>query len=437
MRYWTITNKTGCVLVACVCFFLLGGMRKAEAQSGVVSPYSAFGVGREVPYLNARSMGMGGIVVGLSGHRNVSPLNPASYCMGVDTLSVMFDIGFYLNMNSLRQNTDGRKLRNQSTGGGLGNMEFYFPVFKWWKMGLYLQPYTEVAYVTSNFRTHDTAGIGLTQLMHEGTGGLNRFGWGNSFGWGPVSVGVNLNYQFGSIEELYSLDFKNDSLTSGAVSANVLTETRLNGLAIDVGVLYAQPLKQGCLSIGASYSLAAKMYARRSTLGTAAYSTTVKDTAFFKPQRKGEIVIPGKLRVGVSYDDHSDWLVGVDFTYAWWSQYKDYGQTYDYFRNTFQVAAGIELKNNFQSTSVMRRVAYRLGGRYETFYADYGKKNLAGYAINLGVGIPVRRSRSMINIGLEYGHAGSLKAGQIAENYFKIGLGFSSVETWFVKRKYD
>ena len=316
-------------------------------------------------------------------------------------------------------------------------MEFYFPVFKWWKMGLYLQPYTEVAYVTSNFRTHDTAGIGLTQLMHEGTGGLNRFGWGNSFGWGPVSVGVNLNYQFGSIEELYSLDFKNDSLTSGAVSANVLTETRLNGLAIDVGVLYAQPLKQGCLSIGASYSLAAKMYARRSTLGTAAYSTTVKDTAFFKPQRKGEIVIPGKLRVGVSYDDHSDWLVGVDFTYAWWSQYKDYGQTYDYFRNTFQVAAGIELKNNFQSTSVMRRVAYRLGGRYETFYADYGKKNLAGYAINLGVGIPVRRSRSMINIGLEYGHAGSLKAGQIAENYFKIGLGFSSVETWFVKRKYD
>ena len=104
--------------MACVCFFLLGGMRKAEAQSGVVSPYSAFGVGREVPYLNARSMGMGGIVVGLSGHRNVSPLNPASYCMGVDTLSVMFDIGFYLHMHSLRQNTDGRKLRNQSTGGG-------------------------------------------------------------------------------------------------------------------------------------------------------------------------------------------------------------------------------------------------------------------------------------------------------------------------------
>ncbi|MDE5736014.1 MAG: hypothetical protein K2H65_02920, partial [Bacteroidales bacterium] len=60
-----------------------------------------------------------------------------------------------------------------------------------------------------------------------------------------------------------------------------------------------------------------------------------------------------------------------------------------------------------------------------------------GYALNLGVGIPVRRSRSMINVGLEYGHVGRLQAGQITENYFKIGVGFSSVETWFVKRKYD
>ncbi|MDE7091131.1 MAG: hypothetical protein K2O53_05340, partial [Bacteroidales bacterium] len=167
------------------------------------------------------------------------------------------------------------------------------------------------------------------------------------------------------------------------------------------------------------------------------YTYAAKDTAFFKPQRKGEVVIPGKLRVGVSYDDHSDWLVGVDFTYAWWSQYKEYGESYDYFRNTFRVAAGMELKPNYQSASPMRRVAYRIGGRYETYYADYGQKNLDGYALNLGVGIPVRRSRSMINVGLEYGHVGRLQAGQITENYFKIGVGFSSVETWFVKRKYD
>ena len=143
------------------------------------------------------------------------------------------------------------------------------------------------------------------------------------------------------------------------------------------------------------------------------------------------------MRPSVSYDDHSDWLVGVDFTYAWWSQYKEYGETYDYFRNTFRVAAGMELKPNYQSASAMRRVAYRIGGRYETYYADFGQRNLFGYAVNLGVGIPVRRSRSMINVGLEYGHVGRLKVGQIAENYFKIGVGFSSVETWFVKRKYD
>lgn len=420
-----------------MCLFLLGNPREIRAQIGVLSPYSALGVGREVPYLNARAMGMGGAVMGLAGHREANPWNPASYYRGVDTLSVMFDIGFYLNMNSLRQDEAGQTLRNQSTGGGLGNMEFYFPVFKWWKMGVYLLPYTEVAYATSDIRNRDEAHIGLTQMLHEGTGGLNRFGWGNAFGWGPVSVGINLNYQFGSIEELYTLTFKNDSLTSGGAGSHVLTHTRLNGLAIDVGLQYAQPLRHGHLSLGASYSLSATMYAKRGTVGSAYYTYAARDTAFFRPQRKGEVVIPGKLRVGLSYDDHSDWLVGVDFTYAWWSQYKEYGETYGYFRNTFRVAAGMELKPNYQSASAMRRVAYRIGGRYETYYADYGQRNLDGYAVNLGVGIPVRRSRSMINVGLEYGHVGRIKDGQIAENYFKIGVGFSSVETWFVKRKYD
>lgn len=438
MRYWTSINKAGRFLIGCLCVFLVvGNSRELRAQGGVLSPYSAFGVGRELPYLNVRTMGLGGISVGLSGARNVTPWNPASYVMGVDTLSVMFDIGFNLTLNSLRQNVNGTTLRNRSTGGGLGNMEFYFPVFKWWKMGVYLQPYTEVAYATAVVRNDDPAHIGQTRQNHEGSGGLSRLGWGNAFGWGPVSVGVNLNYQFGSIEEIYSLAFLNDSLTSGAAQGRVSTETRLNGLGIDVGLLYAQPLRHGRLTIGASYSLDAKMYAKRSTVGQGYYTYNYQDTAFWSRRSKGTVLVPGTLRVGVSYDDGNDWLVGVDFTYGWWSRYKAFGEGVPYFRNTFQVAAGIELKSNFQSASVMRRVAYRIGGRYGTYYADYDRKNLAGYALSLGVGIPVRRTRSLINIGLEYGHSGRMKAGQVVENYFRIGLGFSSVETWFVKRKYD
>lgn len=436
MKFWTTTNKTNLRAVLCVALFFGFTLGTVQAQSTTLSPYSAFGIGREVPYLNARSMGMGGIAVGLSGKSNVSPLNPASYTMGVDTLSVLFDIGFYLNLNTLKQNVSGKSLRNQSTGGGLGNMEFYFPLFKWWKMGVYLRPYTEVSYASSNFRTNDSAHIGSTQLLHKGNGGLNRFGWGNAFGWGPVAVGLNLNYQFGSIDELYRLSFQDTSLSNNTAGSEVWTETRLNGLAIDVGFLYAQRLPHGKLTFGAAYNLAGKLYASRYTTGLSSYSVLNSDTAFFKSHRKGFLSIPAKIRAGLSYEDE-DWLVGADVTYAWWSQYQDFGQSYDYFRNTLEAALGMELKPNYQNTSPMRRVAYRLGGRYGTHYADFGAQNLFGYAVNLGVGIPVRRSRSMINIGLEYGHNGGLAKEQIAENYFKIGLGFSSVETWFVKRKYD
>lgn len=435
MRYWNTTNrikKAFALVGGLICF----SMGSAYAQLGLLSPYSSLGVGVEVTQLNARTMGMGGINIGLSGPRNVSPLNPASYCMGVDTMSVMFNVGFSLNTNALKQNLNGKTVQNYSIGGGLSNLEFYFPLFKWWKMGLYLIPYTDVAYRASNFRVNDP-NIGETQLTHQGVGGLNRFGWGNSFGWGPVAVGINLNYQFGNVEETSSLVFKDDSLASDAASSRTVRSTRLDGLAIDVGLLYSQRIGRGRLTVGASYSLAANMHSKRYTIGTAYYSASSFDTAFYKERKAGTVVVPGKLRVGLSYENNTDWLVGVDFTYAWWSDYSDFGKKYDYFKNTYTIAVGAELKNNYQSASAMRRVAYRLGGRYGTFYTDFDGKNMAGFAINLGVGIPVRGTRSMINIGLEYGKAGNEKKGQIREDCFKLGVSFSSVETWFVKRKYD
>lgn len=405
----------------------------------MLSPYSAFGVGAEQPYLNVRNMAMGGITIGLSGHRNVTPFNPASYKMGVDTMSVMFDIGFNIGVNQLKQKDANKKtLYNQSTTGGLSNLEFYFPIFKWWKMGIYLLPVTDMDYLSSNYR-EGVSQIGKEQLVHKGNGGLSKVGWGNSFGWGPIAFGINLNYQFGRIEELVLLNFKKDSLAANAGISNYLKETALNGLVIDVGVLYSQPVKndRAHFSLGASYTIESNMVGRRSALGTAVYSSNVIDTAFYVPRYKGDVKMPATLRTGISYEEYGQFLIGFDFTYSWWKNYSDFGKQFDFYRNTYSCALGAELKSNPQALSLARRIAYRIGGRYQTYYTAYDGSSLTGFAISVGVGIPVRRSRSQINIGLEYGHTGSLRKKQIQEDYVRIGVSFSSVETWFVKRKYD
>ena len=105
---------------------------------------------------------------------------------------------------------------------------------------------------------------------------------------------------------------------------------------------------------------------------------------------------------------------------------------------------GAELKNNPQATTVARRFAYRIGGFFQNNYAAGMKKDeaspakeLYSYGFSVGLGIPVRKSRSLINVGLQFGQTGSLKRGQIRENFMRVGVSFSSLETWFVKPKYD
>ena len=426
--------RYGWVLGLALFFMIPSG---ACAQGGLLSPYSSFGVGSIQPYMNVRNMGMGGLAVGLSGKGDMNPLNPATYRTGVDTLSVRFDIGFNIGMNSLRERQpDGSVARNQSTSGGLGNLEFYFPVCKWYKMAIFLLPATDMHYKTSSFSDAGSH-IGMTQLTHEGSGGIAKAGWGHSLGWGPVSVGANFIYEFGTVTETATLSFLDDSLAAYAGQSEYYTTTKVNGFAADVGLSYRADLKRGrFLSVGGSYTFQSKLYGKRTTMAQGVF-TSGSDTAFLpESARRGIIVYPSTVRAGFSFEQDGQYVVGADFSYAFWKQYEEYGAKYD-FRNTYAVNLGAELKNNPQAASKARHFAYRIGAFYQTYYAAYGGNSLSSFGVSLGLGIPVRKSRSLINIGLQYGRIGFMGKGQIEEDYFRIGLSFSSVETWFVKPKYD
>ncbi|MDI9574707.1 MAG: hypothetical protein QM288_09505, partial [Bacteroidota bacterium] len=63
--------------------------------------------------------------------------------------------------------------------------------------------------------------------------------------------------------------------------------------------------------------------------------------------------------------------------------------------------------------------------------------NINEFTASIGFGLPLRRQAASINFGAEFGNRGTIHNQLIKENNFKIYIGISITERWFVKRKYN
>lgn len=418
-------------------FFLVCIPLASFAQTGALDPYSRFGLGSLNSESGVRSSAMGGIGVGMSGVKNISTFNPATYAFGVDTLSVQFDLGFDLKINSLSQNSlGGVTATNESSASGLTNLDFFFPVSNWWKMGVFMSPVSTMSYMSSVYNNSSEM-PGKTQELFEGSGGTSKVGFGNAFKIQNFSVGMNVNYHFGYFSQTNILLFE-DSLASSGGHTLYRSHTALRGFTYDFGLLYfANVGYQSRLTFGLAYTLGGNLNGLKSSEAFVDFGGGVMDTAFIYPNQKGNIYMPASYRFGVSFEQMKKWLVGLDLTYQEWSKYTSFDKPLAFAKNTYSASLGVELKHDKGAAQWYKRLDYRAGGRYSTLFADFGDKGLNEYSISLGVGIPIRRSRSMINVALEYGTSGALSKGQVEENFFTFKLGFTAIEAWFLKRKYD
>jgi hypothetical protein len=208
-----------------------------------------------------------------------------------------------------------------------------------------------------------------------------------------------------------------------------------NGLGIDAGVQYVQPTGSNSrLTVGAGYSMSALLKGKSINVVSGegmAGSSTYSDITYTDTVEEKNLSYPNVARMGISYERYNQFIVGADFSCSWWNK-----ESIDI---TYRASLGIEMPADLRSNFWMRRLSYRIGANWQTYKYGYagGQLKLNSFGISAGIGIPVRRSRSNIYIFGEYSRTGSLKQGQIEQNMGRIGVSFSSVETWFVKRKYD
>ena len=227
-----------------------------------------------------------------------------------------------------------------------------------------------------------------------------------------------------------------------AMNIKELYHVTMNDLYFNFGAQYRARLKNDLsLNLGAVFSptlsMAAKtdIFAATFLLNSSGVESP-RDTLAATGDYKGRIIIPMMIGGGFSFDKTDKWTIGVDYKWQQWEKFRAFNLS-DSLVNSWQINAGGEIIPNADNyNNFLARIHYRLGFNYGKTYLHLRGQDLNEYAFSFGFGIPLRGMKTMLNLGGIYGVRGTTSQKLIRESYFRIVVGFSIYERWFVKRKY-
>jgi long-subunit fatty acid transport protein len=419
-------------LFFCLSVLLLCLSSSVFAQSRISSPYSRYGIGDLTDNTNAWNFSMGGTSIGFRSPYHINYINPASYT-AFDSSTFVFEGGFIVDYVKLKTTLEA----TNQTFASVAYLTFGFPVTKWWRTTIGLLPYSNVGY---NVAFEDVLpSAGYVKRIYEGSGGINRFFWGNAFKLTKgLSIGFNASYLFGSIVHESSSTFPDSAYYMNVRESN---DVSINGLYFDYGIQYTARLKKNLrITSGAIFSATTNLYAQTDHLATTFFESNgveyPKDTISNEPGVKGTITVPLMFGLGIGFEKPEKWIAGADFKWQNWENFKAFDMS-DSLVNSYQIHAGVEVIPDIDNyTNYLKRIRYRLGFTYNSTYLELRGKHLNEYAVSLGFGLPFRGLKTGLNLSAQLGTRGTTQSNLIKESYFKFVLGFSIYERWFVKRKY-
>ncbi len=426
-------NKPAIQLFYTIVFFVLVSI-EASAQVSVNSPYSRYGVGDLATRQNGYNFSMGGVALAISNPRYVNPFNPASNT-AFDSLSFIFSGGVSSKIGTLK--TD--QLSANTNYATMGYLLFGFPITKWLKSSIGIIPYSNVGYDIVD--KQNLTGIGNTNFFYKGSGGLNQFyvNFGAQL-TKNLSVGATSSYLFGKANLAKFIYFPD---STGILHTRIDNYIEVGDLTYDFGIQYKKPIGNDLtIGFGAIYApkqnvSAIENYLARTYSGSSTGVEYYRDTIESRIENRGVLVIPEKYGFGVMLKKKENWMVGADYSWQNWSKYKAFGVS-DSLQNSMQFSIGGEFQPNRNAvTSYWKLVTYRLGFRYNKTYLEVRNTQINEFGISFGVALPIPRSLSTVNFGVEVGRTGTTASNLIQENFVKFTLGIDIWERWFVKRKYN
>ncbi|MGY8950427.1 MAG: hypothetical protein ACKVJW_01475 [Flavobacteriales bacterium] len=405
------------------------------SQISTNSPYSRFGLGNLNNSSSADQLGMGGSSVVYNNPDVINFNNPATYS-SFKAKSFLFTTS--LNSSASRFTTTNNIQYENNTS--FSKIALGFPVNQYISVSSGLLPFSNVGYQldyndTENF-LEDTVSISSI-----GNGGLSKYYLGASVKLHKtLSVGVNASYLFGGLSRNKTADFNNSSI----FNVSSVNRTNITGVSFETGLLFNTDLSEdNNISFGLTYNHNANLNARRTLLGTTYELNNsllvIKDT-FQNEVENGTIVLPSKLSAGMMYSSEK-WLLLANYSSQNWSDYSlTFGEERedDNLENSVCVSSGLQYTPEFNSvTKYWKRINYRMGARYDKTYLSLKDLQLTEKSLSFGLGLPVKRSNSFYNIGMEVGKQGTTQDKLIQERFVRFTFGVTFKGLWFVKRKYD
>lgn len=267
---------------------------------------------------------------------------------------------------------------------------------------------------------------------YAGDGGLQQVFAGVGFKvFDQLSIGANLSYLYGDITHSATTSFNN----TNAFSSVRTDKISISSYKLDLGIQYTQQLApKHVVNIGAIYTNG------HDVNGEGYYYTETYDSNSTLQTQTGDTIqnafsIPQTLGFGLTYVYDNRLTVGLDYTLQKWASCKYFNKN-GQFSDRTKISLGAEYFPT--GRSYIQNIRYRVGAHYAEPYAKVnGQDGAREYGVSFGFGLPIFRSKSILNISGQYIKVSPKVKGMLEENYLRLNIGLTFNERWFMKWKVD
>ncbi|MBL7972345.1 MAG: hypothetical protein JNL03_12590 [Prolixibacteraceae bacterium] len=420
-------NALSVVMVLIIC-----GFSGFAQNNNTTSPFSRYGLGDLHHYGYGRTAAMGGASLGSRHNVQINSANPASYNAN-DSLSFIFDFGI-----------DGTYSKYKSATGKMDvndvNFRYFslsWPVTKWLGAGMGIQPFSDMGYEVAF--NEEVANVGTVYQSYNGEGTTSKAFFGASVSlFKGLSVGANLNYIFGRLNQNSAVGFSDPTISYISETKG----TRLRDFTLTYGLQYDMEVKKDqFLTLGITFEKQSDVTALYRLLSyniTTVGSSSISDTLEFIPESKNIIKLPATFGIGLSYNKLNKLEINADYYYAAWGKSTFMGKSDELITDQSRISAGVEYIPEAASIrSYMKRVKYRAGLHHENSYLKLNNHQIREFGISFGAGFPFTKSKSTANFAIEFGKKGTTQDNLVRNNYTKFSLYLNLYDYWFVKRKFN
>ncbi|WP_075591598.1 porin family protein [Labilibacter marinus] len=431
-------NKLALVAVTLITF---NSFFNLSAQERTYSPFSRFGLGETQNIGYSGTSGMANTGIGMRSAYGINNQNVASLT-ALDSMSFYFDGGFSYFWQ--RQEIGELTLKNSNIV--FDYFALAFSVSPKISSSVGIKPLTSSGYNFVIIEDQEDGTESYSQIT--GNGNLTAAYLSLAFkATKNLSLGADISYAFGNLRNISKSSFGG---SSSGLNHGILKETRIASVLYNFGAQYTREIgEEKSITFGLTYRPNINLkgdttsyIARGSEFGddnNLFYTPRGVDTLRYDNNKfdNGELQYASAIGFGVSYEIKDKLIVGFDYKTELWSDAAHFDESFRYVNSSSYSVGAEYIPDDRSADSYISRIRYRGGAYYKTDNINVYGTDYYNYGITFGVGIPLKRSRSSINLSLELGTKEAVYDLNYKQSYGRVTANFSLHELWFYKRQFD